>query len=57
MKHIVYHSGDRISDQATVKIVDFIDSLSERPVVSAFTATATSEVKTDIECILKLERS
>ena len=37
-----------------LKIVDFIDSLSERPVVSAFTATATSEVKTDIECILKL---
>ena len=30
-----------------LKIVDFIDSLSERPVVSAFTATATSEVKTD----------
>ena len=29
-----------------LKIVDFIDSLSERPVVSAFTATATSEVKT-----------
>ena len=38
-----------------LKIVDFIDSLSERPVVSAFTATATSEVKTDIECILKLK--
>ena len=31
-----------------LKIVDFIDSLPERPVVSAFTATATSEVKTDI---------
>ena len=38
-----------------LKIVDFIDSLPERPVVSAFTATATSEVKTDIECILKLK--
>ena len=38
-----------------LKIVDFIDSLSKRPVVSAFTATATSEVKTDIECILKLK--
>ena len=38
-----------------LKIVDFIDSLSERPVVSAFTATATSEVKIDIECILKLK--
>lgn len=38
-----------------LKIVDFIDSLPKRPVVSAFTATATSEVKTDIECILKLK--
>lgn len=38
-----------------LKIVDFIDSLPERPVVSDFTATATSEVKTDIECILKLK--
>ena len=38
-----------------LKIVDFIDSLPERPVVCAFTATATSEVKTDIECILKLK--
>lgn len=38
-----------------LKIVDFIDSLPERPVVSAFTATATSEVKTDIERILKLK--
>ena len=38
-----------------LKIVDFIDSLSVRPVVSAFTATATREVKTDIECILKLK--
>lgn len=37
-----------------LKIVDFIDSLPEKPVVSAFTATATKEVKTDIECILKL---
>jgi len=38
-----------------LKIVDFIDSLPKRPVVSAFTATATKEVKTDIECILKLQ--
>lgn len=37
-----------------LKIVDFIEHLPERPVVSAFTATATGEVKTDIECILKL---
>jgi len=38
-----------------LKIVDFIENLPNRPIVSAFTATATSEVKTDIECILKLK--
>ncbi|MDE5823557.1 MAG: RecQ family ATP-dependent DNA helicase, partial [Lachnospiraceae bacterium] len=38
-----------------LKIVAFIDSLPDRPIVSAFTATATREVKTDIECILKLQ--
>lgn len=38
-----------------LKIVDFIDSLKKRPVVSAFTATATDEVKTDIACVLKLK--
>lgn len=37
-----------------VKIADFLRQLPERPIVSAFTATATKEVKTDIECILKL---
>ncbi|MCD8120487.1 MAG: DNA helicase RecQ [Lachnospiraceae bacterium] len=38
-----------------LKIVDFIDRLPERPVVSAFTATATEEVKMDISCVLKLQ--
>ena len=38
-----------------LKIVEFIGRLPARPVVSAFTATATKEVKTDIECILKLD--
>lgn len=38
-----------------LKIVDFIGRLRERPVVSAFTATATEEVKTDISCVLKLQ--
>ena len=38
-----------------LKIVEFIDRLSKRPIVSAFTATATKEVKDDIECILKLK--
>lgn len=37
-----------------LKIVDFMERLPQRPIVSAFTATATEEVKTDIECILKL---
>ena len=31
-----------------LKIVDFIEHLAKRPVVSAFTATATGEVKVDI---------
>lgn len=38
-----------------LKIVEFIESLPERPVVGAFTATATEEVKEDIACILKLK--
>lgn len=38
-----------------LKIVDFVNSLSKRPIISAFTATATEEVKTDIECILGLK--
>ena len=37
-----------------LKIVDFLERLARRPVVSAFTATATEEVKTDISCVLKL---
>lgn len=38
-----------------VRIVEFIQKLNNRPVISAFTATATSEVKEDIEEILKLQ--
>ena len=37
-----------------LKILDFIDSLPRRPIVSAFTATATLEVKDDIVCTLRL---
>ena len=37
-----------------LKIVDFIKNLPGRPIVSAFTATATEEVKEDILCILNL---
>ena len=37
-----------------LKIAEFINSLDYRPVIAAFTATATTEVKDDIECSLKL---
>lgn len=38
-----------------LKIVDFVKSLAKRPILSAFTATATEEVKNDIACILNLQ--
>ena len=38
-----------------LKIVQFIKELSIRPIVSAFTATATEEVKNDILCVLGLQ--
>ena len=38
-----------------LKIVDFLKCLPVRPVVSAFTATATDRVRQDIEEILKLQ--
>ena len=38
-----------------LKIVDFIEKLPRRPVVSAFTATATKEVRDDIIDILQLQ--
>lgn len=38
-----------------VKIVDFIKELPKRPIISAFTATATEEVKNDVICTLRLE--
>ena len=38
-----------------LKIVEFIHKLPKRPVISAFTATATKEVKEDIIDILMLE--
>ena len=37
-----------------LKIVSFIEQLKKRPIVSAFTATATEEVKDDILCTLGL---
>ncbi len=37
-----------------LKIVEFIDRLPKRPILSAFTATATKEVRDDIIAILQL---
>ncbi len=37
-----------------LKIVEFVEQLPKRPVVSAFTATATAQVREDIKKILKL---
>ena len=37
-----------------LKIVEFIESLPRRPVIAAYTATATKQVKEDIICILGL---
>ena len=38
-----------------LKIMDFVDKLPRRPVIGAFTATATGEVRNDIIKILKLK--
>ena len=38
-----------------LKIVDFIEKLEKRPVVGAFTATATADVKNDIIRLLNLQ--
>ncbi len=37
-----------------LRIVGFVAGLRRRPVVTAFTATATEEVKNDISCVLRL---
>ncbi len=39
-----------------LKIVEFIKELPQRPVISAFTATATQTVREDIICVLGLKR-
>ena len=39
-----------------LRIVNFIDSLPRRPVVGAYTATATRQVREDVERILKLQK-
>ncbi len=37
-----------------LKIVQFVNGLEKRPIISAFTATATEHVKEDIVCVLGL---
>lgn len=39
-----------------LNIVKLIEELPKRPIVSAFTATATENVKDDISCVLKLNQ-
>lgn len=39
-----------------LKIVQFVKALPKRPILSAFTATATEEVKNDIVCVLGLNK-
>lgn len=38
-----------------LKILDFVEQLEERPIISAFTATATRQVREDVAQILKLQ--
>lgn len=38
-----------------LKILDFVEQLEHRPIISAFTATATRQVREDVARILKLE--
>lgn len=40
-----------------LKIIDFIHRLPKRPVISAFTATATQAVKEDMLCVLNLQNA
>ncbi|HAN09150.1 MAG TPA: DNA helicase RecQ [Clostridiales bacterium] len=52
--HCVSHWGHDFR-KSYIKIKDFIDTFSERPIVTAFTATATEEVKKDITTQLRLK--
>lgn len=53
--HCVSHWGQDFRP-SYLKIVDFIDAMPHRPIISAFTATATSEVREDVIGILRLRR-
>lgn len=39
-----------------LRILNFVDNLPKRPVVGAYTATATTQVRQDVEKILKLQQ-
>lgn len=51
--HCVSHWGQDFRP-SYLKIVNFVEALPQRPVISAFTATATKEVRDDVICILAL---
>lgn len=52
--HCISHWGNDFRP-SYLKICEFIDNLPNRPVISAFTATATNDVKKDIAEILDLQ--
>ena len=54
MRRIASRNGARISVLRTSRSKRFVRSLGKRPVVAAFTATATERVRTDIEDMLGL---
>ncbi len=53
--HCVSHWGQDFRP-SYLKIIDFVEALPYRPVISAFTATATREVKEDVIDILGLRQ-
>lgn len=52
--HCISHWGQDFRP-SYLKIAEFVNALGYRPVIAAFTATATAEVKDDIEYSLKLK--
>ncbi len=52
--HCVSHWGQDFRP-SYLKIIDFVGKLPYRPIISAFTATATAEVKNDISTTLRLD--
>ena len=56
MKRIVYRNGGHDFRPSYRNILNFTNSLRIKPIISAFTATATPEVKTDIINLLGLKQ-